>query len=139
LPTFILKGFIMTNVQITTRPNIWFTALSVGVVAAIANVIVYFIAEAANVPLQITSPGSSQLQQLPLIPAFAAAAVLLLLRRFTRQANLIFQVIAVVFLLASLSGPLGMPIDAGTKLVLNLMHLIAGVVITLGLARSRQM
>jgi Family of unknown function (DUF6069) len=134
----------MTNVQTANRPNIWFTALGVGIIAAIANVIVYFIAGAAEVPLQIISPGSGQLERLTLIPvvlaslvpAFAAATLLLVLRRFTPRANLIFQVIAAVFLLASLSGPLGMPIDAGTKIVLNLMHLIAGVVITLGLTYS---
>jgi hypothetical protein len=135
----------MTNVQ-TARPNIWITALTAGTIAAVANLIVYFIAGAANVPLQIATPGSSQLERLQfvpvalasLIPAFAAAAALLILRRFAPRADTIFQVIAVVFLLVSFGGPLGQPIDGVTKFVLNLMHTVAGVIITLGLTRSRQ-
>jgi Family of unknown function (DUF6069) len=132
----------MTKVQ-TARPNIWITALTAGAIAAVANLIVYLIAGAANVPLQIAAPGSSQLERLPivpvilasLIPAFVAAALLLLLRRFTPRANTVFQVIAVVFTLVSFGGPLGQPTDGGTKFVLNLMHVIAGAVITIGLTR----
>ena len=135
----------MTNVQ-TARPNIWITALTAGAIAAVANLIVYFIAGATNVPLQIASPGSSQLERLQfvpvalasLIPAFAAAAALLILRRFTPRADTIFQVIAVVFLLVSFSGPLGMPTDGATKFVLSLMHVVAGAIITLGLTRPNQ-
>jgi hypothetical protein len=133
----------MTNVQ-TARPNIWMSALTAGAIAAAVNLVVYFIAGAANVPLQIATPGSPQLERLAfvpvvlasLIPAFAAAAVLLLLRRFTPRTNTIFQVIAAIFLVVSLGGPLGMPTDGATKLVLNLMHVIAGVIITVGLTRS---
>jgi hypothetical protein len=135
----------MTNLQTNTRPNIWITTLTAGAIAAAANVIVYFIALAANVPMQIISPRSGQLEPLPLmpvaiaslVPALVSAVVLLALRRFAPRANLIFQVIAAVFLVVSFGGPLQMPIDAATKFVLNLMHLIAGVVITLGLMRSR--
>jgi Family of unknown function (DUF6069) len=135
----------MTNVQ-TARPNIWITALTAGAIAAVANLVVYFIAVAANVPLQVAAPGSSELQRLPfvpvilasLIPALAAAALLLALKRFTPRANMVFQVIAVVFILVSFGGPLGQPTDGGTKFVLNLMHVVAGVIITLGLTRSRQ-
>jgi Family of unknown function (DUF6069) len=135
----------MTNLQTDTRPNIWIATLTAGAIAAVANVIVYFVALAANVPLRIISPRSGVLEQLPpipvaiasLVPALAAAVVLLVLRRFAPRANLIFQVIAAVILVASFAGPLQMPIDAATKFVLNLMHLIAGVVITLGLTRSR--
>jgi hypothetical protein len=132
----------MTNVQ-TARPNIWITALTAGAIAAVANLVVYFIAGAANVPLQIATPGSSQLERLQflpvalasLIPAVAAAAALLILRRFTPRADTVFQVIAAVFLLVSFSGPLGMPTDGATKFVLNLMHVVAGVIITIGLTR----
>ncbi len=135
----------MTNVQ-TARPNIWITALTAGAIAAVANLVIYFIAGAANVSLQIAeTPGTTELQHLAfvpvvlasLIPAFAATAVLLLLRRFTPRADTVFQVIAVVFLLISFSGPLGMPTDGATKLVLGLMHTVAGVIITLGLTRPR--
>lgn len=135
----------MTNVQTNTQPNIWITALISGAIAAVANVIVYFSALAAKVPLQIISPRSGELEQLALVPvilasivpAIPAAFVLLVLRRFTPRANLVFQIIAAVFLVVSFGGPLRMNIDDGTKFVLNLMHLIAGVVITLGLTRMR--
>jgi Family of unknown function (DUF6069) len=132
----------MTNVQ-NTRQNIWITALTAGAIAAVVNLIVYFIAGATNVPLQIAAPGSSQPERLSflpvalasLIPAFAAAAALLILRRFTPRADPVFQVIAIVFLLVSFSGPLGMPTDGATKFVLNLMHVVAGTIITIGLTR----
>ena len=135
----------MTNVQ-TFRPNIWTSALIAGAIAAVANLVVYFIAGAANVPLQIAAPGSSELQRLPfvpvvlasLIPALVATALLLVLRRFTPRADTVFQVIAVIFLVVSFSGPLGMPTDGATKFVLNLMHVVAGVIITLGLTRRNQ-
>ena len=115
-----------------------------GVIAAVGNLIVYFIAGGAGVPMQVMAPGSSGLQALPaapviissIIPAFGAAGVLALLTRFTARPVLIFQIIAAVFLLLSFSGPLGMPTDGGTKLVLNLMHVVAGVAITLGLTRA---
>ena len=134
----------MTNVQ-TNRPNIWILALSAGAIAAVVNLVVYFIALAASVPLQIAAPGSTQLERLQLvpvalaslIPAFAAAAVLLLLRRFTPRADTVFQVIAVLFTLASFGGPLGLPTDGATKFVLNLMHVVAAAIITLGLTRSK--
>jgi hypothetical protein len=132
----------MTNVQ-STRQNIWTTALITGAIAAVANLIVYFIAVAANVPLQVAAPGSTELQRLPfvpvilasLIPALAAAALLLVLKRFTPRANTVFQVIAVVFTLVSFGGPLGQPTDDATKFVLNLMHVVAGAIITIGLTR----
>jgi Family of unknown function (DUF6069) len=137
-----LRGFTMTNVQ-PARPNIWMSALIAGAVAAVANVVVYFVAGAANVPLQIVAPNTGQLERLALlpvvlaslIPAFAAAAVLLLLRRFAPRADTIFQVIAVVIVIVSFGGPLGNPTDAATKFVLNLMHVVAGAVITVGLTR----
>jgi asparagine N-glycosylation enzyme membrane subunit Stt3 len=132
----------MTNVQ-SARPNIWITALTAGVIAAIVNVIVYFIAGAANVPLQIAAPGSSQLERLQLvpvilaslIPAFVAAGLLLILRRFAPRADTVFQVIALVFTLVSFGGPLGQPTDGASKFVLNLMHVVAGAIITIGLTR----
>jgi hypothetical protein len=133
----------MTNTE-TARPNIWMTALGAGAITAVANLIVYFIAIALNVSLQVAAPGSTELQRLPffpvilasVIPALAAAAVLLLLRCFTPRANTIFQTIAAIIVIVSFGGPLGQPTDDATKFVLNLMHVIAGVIITLGLTRS---
>jgi hypothetical protein len=133
---------MMPNLQ-STKPNIVTAALTAGGITAASNIAAYFIARAVNVPVEVAAPGSTTLQLLPfiavifasIIPAFAAAIALVVLRRFTARANLILQVVTAVIVIASLGGPLRQPTDDATKFVLNLMHLLTGGIIAYGLTR----
>ena len=84
-----------------------------------------------------TDEGAARLGEVALVPhnsPVAQSGVLFYNTLFDENAA---SHVAVVFLLISFSGPLGMPTDGATKLVLGLMHTVAGVIITLGLTRPR--
>jgi len=114
-----------------------------GVVAAVANLIVFFVAKSLfGIPFvfPLNGPGTPA-EPLPafmvviatLVPALAATVFLAILSKFAPRPVLIFQIVAVVFLLLSFGGPFSLPVDLATKLALSLMHVIAGVVIVGGL------
>lgn len=120
-------------------------ALVAAVAAAVGNLLLFFVAGAAlanPLEIQMGGPGSPvvPLSATPIIltstiPAFVAAGFLALLGRFTRRPFLIFQVVAVVFLVLSLGGPLSLPVATSTKVVLSLMHVIAAAAIVGVLSR----
>jgi hypothetical protein len=109
-------------------------ALIGGLIAAVANTIVLFVAQALGTPLQIAMDPSAPAAPLTIVPvvlasalpAIGAGVLLWLLGRFTRRPFTIFLAIAGVFLLLSLGGPLSMPVPGATKAVLSLMHVVAG-------------
>ncbi len=117
-----------------------------GLVAGVANLLLYFITAALfSLPYQVPvgGPGSAP-APLPLfaivaaccVPGLIAGALYWVLGRFTKRATMIFVWIAIVFALFSLAGPLTLPIDLGTQLALAAMHLVAAPIITLGLLRN---
>lgn len=119
--------------------------LVAGLVAGVANAIFFFISRALfSLPYLVPMGGpTSPATDLPVfaviaastVPALGAALLYWALGRFTSRATTIFTVVAVVFGLLSLGGPVSLPIDLGTRIALSVMHLIAGVIITLGLTR----
>jgi hypothetical protein len=133
----------MTTAPHSTKANIITAALTAGGITAASNAAAYLIARAINVPLEVTAPGSTTLQLLPfiavilasVIPAFAGAAGLAVLRHFTPRADLIFQILTAIIVVVSLGGPLRQPTDDATKFVLNLMHVLTGGIIAYGLTR----
>ena len=121
-------------------------ALMGGAIGAVVNAAIALIAPALiGGAVQVSQPGSTVLQDLPLIaviaasiiPAFVAAAVLWLLGRFTKTPVQIFQILAVVLALLSLISPFGIPTSLGAQLTLCLMHIVAAATITLALSRAR--
>ena len=121
-------------------------ALMGGAIGAVVNAAIALIAPALiGGAVQVSQPGSTVLQDLPLIaviaasiiPAFVAAAVLWLLGRFTKTPVQIFQILAVVLALLSLISPFGIPTSLGAQLTLCLMHIVAAVTITLALSRAK--
>lgn len=114
-----------------------------GIAAAVANVTFFFITKSAGAfPETVLLPSSNEpLTALPVliasfIPSLLAGAVLWLLHRFTKTPERIFTVTAIVLGLVSLQGPFGIP--GATPLmiaVLEIMHVVAAVVITVGLLR----
>ena len=120
-------------------------ALLAGLIAAVGNLVVYFIAQGAlGLSLMVTAPGSTELTAvLPvqivlasIVPAFGAAVLLALLMRFVKRPVRIFQIIGVIFLLASFGGPLNLPVPTSTIVTLELMHVVAGATIIWILSRN---
>lgn len=123
------------------------TGLIAGVVAAVVNTIVYFIAQALGVDFMIVMGGAGTPAMPLAIPAIAifsivpgliAALLAGSLLRFTSNGARIFQIVALVFLLISFIPDLTMPEPAtmATKASLMLMHVIAGSVITYMVSRK---
>ncbi|GGJ46474.1 DUF6069 family protein [Deinococcus roseus] len=118
-----------------TTPILLRKATQAALIAAVLNVLVFLIAKITGVPLQVfqgTIP--MDLTALPvalatLIPAYVAAGVYALAQRAGSRGVLVFQGIGWVFLLLSFFPVVTMPVALATKLVLALMHTIAGVTI----------
>jgi hypothetical protein len=130
------------NQQVVLR-KIPQAALVGGVIGAVANVIVFFIAQALGVAFNIPMGGpSAPLQALPvpavviltIVPAIGAGLLLAVLARFTKQPLTIFYIIAGVFLLISFFPTFSLPVPGNVQISLALMHIIAGAAIVWGLA-----
>lgn len=66
------------------------------------------------------------------LPLFVGAGVLWLLGRFTTSALRVWTIIAIVLTVLSLTGPLFLPVDTGSKIALILMHIGAGTAAIVG-------
>lgn len=128
--------------QIAAPGKVWQTGLIAAAVAAVLNLIVYFIASAAGVPFNLT-PAGMPAPPFPFLVVFATfVGVLLgtlvfqLLPRVTRRPISTFRIVAIVALVLSFAQPLLLttgalplsePVQTSTILVLEIMHLVAGV------------
>ncbi len=110
-------------------------ALLGGAAAAVVNLVLFFGGRAAGVPFTGEfQPG--QLAELPvppivissLVPAVVAALVALLFQKFTKAPARNFAILATVFCVVSFMGPANVKqIAVSTIVVMNLMHLVAGL------------
>mgnify|MGYP000088380244 CR=1 FL=1 len=119
-----------------------------GAIGAIGSFVVYFIGKAMGIPFEIMPPGATELDALPVVmiavanvvPGLIAGGVLALLARFVAQPVRIFQIISLIFLIVSFASPFTQPAEVtmGTKLALNLMHIVAagGIVWSLTMRES---
>lgn len=123
------------------------TALAGGALAAVLNLLLYFVARAAGVPFEGRFGGPEapighlvvpMVAVASLLPAPLAAAIYGLLVRSTRRPRVIFLALTVLFCLLSCGGPMNIG-DAtpATKLVLALMHFVAAASISGALVRRR--
>jgi hypothetical protein len=121
----------------TARPW-WQLGLAAGFVAAVINVISYFVVQiATSAPPRIVPPGQ-ELQDLflgmvvlmSLIPPLIAALLAYGLSRWTSAASAWLIGISLVVLVLSLLSPLTQPatVTTGTKLVLAVMHVVVAAV-----------
>ncbi|HXF64378.1 MAG TPA: DUF6069 family protein [Caldilineaceae bacterium] len=124
--------------------SIWQKGLTGGLVGAAINLIVLWIAQSLmGGPLEITMPPTNTLAPLPwwqvviatLVPAAGATVLYWLLLRFVPGATPIFWIAGLLFLLLSFFGPLGLPVAAGVKTTLVIMHIVAGLSILTFLTR----
>lgn len=108
------------------------TAIGIAVVAA---VLVWGIALLAGVELTVQQPsGAMEIGILPVVvlPAVAGLAgwaLLAALERYTPRAKTAWTVGAVVFVVASLVGPLMADAPIATRLTLAAMHLVVGGIV----------
>ncbi len=122
------------------------TGLIAGVIAAIGNLLVYFVGRAIGVSFDIIMQPGTPITPLPIpaiilfstVPTLGAAVLAWGLNRYVARGNTIFVGIAIVFLLLSLFPDITMPdpVTMSTRLSLIVMHLVAGGVITYLLSRK---
>ncbi len=118
-----------------TNAPLWQIALRAFAAAAIANIAVYFIANAVlseplSVPAEMGVVNIVSITLSTLVGTIGAVIALVLIKRFMRHPGRTFQVVAVVALIVSLAGPFGVAgIALATRLVLALMHIIAATII----------
>ena len=113
--------------------------------ATAAAVAIWAVATAAGADLTVSFGPGQPIQKITVVNVVVAALVgslagwglLALLRRFAANARAIWTVIAIIFALLSLGGPLSTISSAGTKAWLVAMHLAVATVTIVGLRRTR--
>jgi hypothetical protein len=113
--------------------------------ATAAAVAIWVVATLAGAELTVSFGTGQPIQKVTVVNVVVAALVgslagwglLALLRRFTTNARAIWTVVAIVFLLFSLGGPLSTISSTGTKVALVAMHLAVATVVIVGLRRTR--
>jgi len=119
----------------------WQLALLAAVSAAVANLVVFFVAEAAGLRLRAPNQQTGGLMDLPpafvaflsALPAVVAALLAAGLARWAAPRRWFVAAAGVVLLLSFLP-VLTAPVPTGTKLVLGLMHVVAAAAIVPPLA-----
>lgn len=123
--------------QVSNRPpsRTGTRALGVGG-AAVATALIWLAVQPLDVELRAEPSNGDPIDiNLGLVVATTLAvgllgwAVLVLLERLTGRARTIWSGLALGVLLVSLLGPLSADAEAGTKVVLSLMHLAVGAVL----------
>src|ERR1700704_2080505 len=112
--------------------------------ATAAAVAIWVVAIAAGADLTVSFGAGQPIQKITVVNVVVAALVgslagwglLALLRRFTTNARAIWTVIAIIFALFSLGGPLSTISSAGTKAWLVAMHLAVATVVIVGPRRT---
>ena len=121
------------------------TSMATVLGATAAAVAIWIVATAAGADLTVSFGTGQPIQKVTVVNVVVAALVgslagwglLALLRRFTTNARAIWTVIAIVFALFSLAGPLSTISSTGTKVALGAMHLAVATVVIFGLRRTR--
>lgn len=114
-----------------------------GVLAGIANVVVYFISKAVGaISNTMLLPDGNPLGVAPviissLLSGVVASLVLFALSKFSQKPIAHFKIVSVVFLLISLAGPIATP-NLPTSMIVSLeiMHFVAAAVIVYHLSKT---
>lgn len=132
--------------QVATN-KLWQAGGIAAVFAVVSNLIFWFItARLLQMELIVFAqgPGSPLMPVSPMmiiltsaVPAVAATILLAILGKAVARPFRVFQIIAGVFLLLSLGGPLSLPAEVpmSAKVVLSLMHIVAGAAIVWALGK----
>ncbi len=115
--------------------RLWWAAPLAGAVAATGNLLVWALARALAVPLEIpmgaqaTALTAGLIVSASFVPAPLAAVLLATLPRLAARPLRVFQLVGGAALLLSLLGPLALPVAGVTKAVLLAMHVVAALAI----------
>jgi len=132
------------STKIATGPRRKARLFTVGA-AVVAAVIIWSVAELAGMHLRQPTPGSGTAPVLNIgfvigvsaVASLAGWALLAALEHFMERARTTWTIVASVFLLLSLSGPLtGYGVTTGNRFVLVLIHLVVGAIVITGLPRA---
>lgn len=117
-----------------------------GLIAAVLNYIVWGISTAMGVDFQGRFQGpEAEVTGIPVpmigvssfVPALLGGLLFFALTRRGSKGSMIFVIISVVFTLVSFAGPMAVVgASLGTKVALNVMHVIAGAVIVSSILRA---
>ncbi len=123
--------------------NLLKSGIIAGLIVATINIILYYIAKSLGIVNdEIILPNGSPLQLLPVVissilPGIVAALVLWGISKISKNPVKIFTLVGLGFLLVTMIGPVATPnLTVGFKIVLSLMHFIAGGFIIYFLRRS---
>lgn len=123
------------STQVKSIGTIMLNALVAGVIAAVINLIIFFIGRAVvgGIDVDINRIGTFVAMPffLPivasLVPMLVAGVGLWIARRFIPRGNLVFMIAVAILLLLSLAGPFsGQIATTSAAIVLLLMHLVVG-------------
>jgi bacteriorhodopsin len=113
------------------------------VAAGVLNTIIGLIADAAGVGMEVKGFGSDVREAIPVFAYFvstvfggAIGIVLALIMRRAGAAKKIFYIVTGVLTLLSLISPLTADATSGTKVILEIMHVLAAAIIIPALAKS---
>lgn len=117
----------------SATPSLVRAGATAGLVAAAANVVVFFVAKAAGVSLEVTVGGSTSaiIFAQPLVASFVALLIgALLLKPLSRRRNgiALWTVLAGVVTVAYTGFAISAAADTGTATVLTVMHVVGLVV-----------
>ncbi len=117
------------------RTPLWQTTLIAFIAAAIANIVLFFIANAllpqpVSIPAEMGAINIVSITISSLVGTLGALVAFVLIKRFTRHPARIFLIVSILALIVSMAGPFGSPgIALSTRLVLALMHVVAAAII----------
>ena len=128
------------NREVGSAGTVFRAALTGGVIAAVINVILFFIFQAAGAGFIVEgapqNPSAGAMIGASIAPSIVAAIGFLILGRVTPgSAVKIFAALGVVFTLLSLGGVFGAQ-DTATLVCLIIAHLVAGAAITFSLVKN---
>ena len=110
-------------------------ALIAGVIAAVINVIIFFIGRAVVGGIDVDMNGTGTFAPMPLflpvvaslLPTLVAGVGLWIARRFIPRGNQVFVIATAILVLLSLAGPFsGQIATTSAAIVLEVMHLVVG-------------
>lgn len=126
------------------RP-LWQVGLTTALVAAVVSVLVYAIARAAGVPMELTEVFEDEFARMPVMNMAAAAlleggaagtALAAACWRWSRRPRSMFVALTTIGLIASFALPIFSDASTATKVVLSVSHVVVAVIIVPPLAAA---
>ena len=123
------------STQTTAFGSIMLNALIAGVIAAVINVVIFFIGRAVVGGIDVDMNSIGTFEPMPyflpivlsLLPMLAAGIGLWIARRFIPRGNQVFVIGTAILVLLSLAGPFsGQIATTSAAIVLAVMHLVVG-------------